>query len=58
MGETSSEVAARPQPVETKETGSNFGLSVNGSQLTALANLDYLEKNGFASPLRPNLLID
>jgi len=47
MGEVSGEVALPPQPVETKEAKSNFGLSVNGSQLIALANLDYLEEYGF-----------
>lgn len=56
MGEPSGEIVAPPQAQETKETNSNFGLSVNGSQIIALANLNYLEEHGFASPARPNLL--
>lgn len=56
MGELSGEVIAPPQALETKEAESNFGLSVNGSQLMALANLNYLEEHGFSSPVRPSFL--
>lgn len=57
MGEVSGEVIAPPQAAkETKEAEPNFGLSVNGSQLIALANLNFLEKDVFTSPEKPNLL--
>lgn len=46
----------KPQPMEAKKNDANFGLSVNGSQIIALANLNYLEEHGFFSPARPNLL--
>lgn len=57
MAEASGEIIAPPQTVkETREADSNFGLSVNGSQLIALAGLNFLKENGFAHPAKPNLL--
>jgi len=56
MGEVSGEIVSPVQPTETKEAAPNFGLSVNGSQLIALANLDYLEEHGFAHPAKPNFM--
>lgn len=56
MGEVSGEIVSPVQPTETKEEAPNFGLSVNGSQIIALANLNYLEEHGFSHPAKPNLL--
>lgn len=55
MGEIG-EVIAPPQAQEAIEVSPNFGLSVNGSQIIALANLNYLGEYGFSHPIKPNLL--
>ncbi len=46
--------AEKTQVTETKEKTDNFGLSVNGSQLIALANLNHLEEHGFTHPVKPD----
>lgn len=50
MGEPSGEVAVPPQALETKGADSNFGLSVNGSQLAALIYLQDLKARWVVDP--------
>ena len=56
--ETSGEIILHkePQDIETKEIDPKAGLSVNGSQIIALASLEFLQENGFVKPARPNIL--